>query len=79
MKAAGVSKDVQPVKAALEVRLGKMEDQLGKANARTERSEDGTGKTEVEAAWVEVLQINLHQCRVACLTGDCRRSKRRYV
>ncbi len=35
VEAAGVSKDGQPVRAAVEVVLGKVEDQPGKANAGT--------------------------------------------
>ncbi len=78
IEAAGGSKDGQPVQAPVEDGLGKVEDQSGKANAGTEESEAGTGKTEVKAAYVrkaikpyhsmtiEVLQINLHQCKAAC-------------
>ncbi len=52
--------------AGMKVELGMMEDQSEKENAGTEGSEAGTGKTEMKVAWVEVLQINLHQCKETC-------------
>ncbi len=81
MEAAVVSKDGQPRKATAEVGRKKVENQSGKENARTEGSEAGTGKTEVETAWVKKLQINLHQCKEPAiyLAGDCRKCKRRYA
>ncbi len=52
LEATSMSNDGQPVQATTEVRLGKVEDQFGKANAGTERLETGIGKTEVETTWV---------------------------
>ncbi len=40
-----------PTSTAIEVGLGKEEDQPRKANARIEGSKAETGKTEVEVAW----------------------------
>ncbi len=56
---AGVSKYGRPVQAAMEVGLGKVEDQSGKVNAGTEESEAGTGKTEAEKAWWMQLRANV--------------------
>ncbi len=50
-EAAGISKDGQPVQAAMEIGLG-IEDRPGNANAGTERLEPGTSKTKMETAWV---------------------------
>ncbi len=76
MEAEGVRKDGQPEQATMEVGLKVVENQSGKANVGTEGSEAGTGKIDVETAWVrkamkkyhpitvEVLQIHLSQCKI---------------
>ncbi len=68
----------QPVEAAMQVGLGKVVDQSGKANTGTKGLEEAnTGEMKIEVAWVrktmkpyypmtmEVLQINLPQCKAA--------------
>ncbi len=50
MEVAGVSENVQPGQAAMEVGQRKVEDQSGKANAGTEGAEAETGTMEAEAA-----------------------------
>ncbi len=48
------------MQAATKVGLGKVEDQSRKAHAETERSEAGTGKTEVEVARVKKAMKPYH-------------------
>ncbi len=55
VEAAGLSKDGQPLQAAMEVGLGKVEYQSGRANAAIDESDAGTGKREVETAWKRKL------------------------
>ncbi len=52
-EAAGINKDGQPVQAAMEIGLTKLEDQYGKANVGTGGSKARTGKSEVEATSME--------------------------
>ncbi len=50
---AGVSKDGQLGKTAMEIGLGKVENHSTKTNAGTEGLQAGTGKMKVETAWVK--------------------------